>query len=444
METLPDMQDVFGQLPRMKGYTHLVLCFAHPPSISRETIVQALEAAARRLTATFPWLAGKVINTGVGPGCTGAFIVEPCYQTENILRFQDRADDCPSYEDIVRMNGASDLLDGSLLSAETSLPDSYTETDTSPAPALTLTVSWIRNGLLLNCAAQHNVLDMGGIDQIFGLLATALQGREFGKTAIEINNCDRLTVFPLLGPEEPKCDHGQMRRPSSLNPSLRSPPPPGPQPAFHHFRFSAAHLADLTNLSATPSTDDALSAFVWKRLSAVRFSLGQLPDAVAGFSRAVDCRRTLGVPAEYMGVLVVKIFSTMTFKELDNTHLAAVAAHLRRDVQRIRDRYFLRSLATLIAEEPDKSTFNFVPGFRPDTWINASSWASVGAYGLEFGVLGKPAVVRRPRSKPVQSLLYFLPRLECGDINVLLCLKETEIQGLRSDAEWAHYAEYIG
>lgn len=171
---------------------------------------------------------------------------------------------------------------------------------------------------------------------------------------------------------------------------------------------------------------------------------GLAPDAITGFSRAVDCRQPLGIPIEYMGVAVVKTYSTMTFDELDQSSLAIVAAQLRKDVRKVRDGRFLRSLATLIAEEPDKSTINFVKGFDPDTWINASSWASVSVYALEFGPLGKAALVRRPKSKPVHSLLYFMPRMESGDIDVLLCLKDDEIRGLRSDLEWSRYSKYIG
>lgn len=140
----------------------------------------------------------------------------------------------------------------------------------------------------------------------------------------------------------------------------------------------------------------------------------------------------------------MKTFSRMTFQEIEAASLEEVAAQLRRDIQRIRDRDFLRSLSTTIAGESDKSTFSFVSGFDPDTWINASSWAGAAVHKLEYGILGKPAFVRRPQSKPVQGLLYFLPETGDGDIDVLLCLRDDEIRVLREDVEWCQYAEYIG
>lgn len=443
MEILPGTQDILGQSPRLKGYTHLALCFALPESLSRESITTALKTATRRIPSALPWIGGVVVHQGEGDRNSGRFAVARCPSSETILKFQDRSDACPSYEEIIHSKGSSDLLDVALLSAETSLPDSD-GSETNPAPVLTLTASWIKNGLVLDCAAHHNMLDMGGIDQFFQLLTTALQGQEFNKTVIEANMRDRLDIFPLLSPDEPKSDISHLRCPSSLGKPVRPPPQPGPLPVFHHFRFSAERLSQLKTLAETPSIDGALSAFIWKRLSAVRMGLGQKPDTITGFSRTLDCRRTLDAPVEYMGNVVMKTYSTMTLDELTRTSLASVASQLRIDVLKIRDRHVLRSLATASAEEPDKTTFNFVKGFNSDTWINASSWAGVRAYASEFGLLGKPALIRRPTSKPVQSLLYFLPRMERGDIDIQLCLMDSEIHGLRRDPEWCRFAEYIG
>ncbi|KAJ5657406.1 uncharacterized protein N7484_001055 [Penicillium longicatenatum] len=325
------------------------------------------------------------------------------------------------------------------------MPDTYEETEANPAPVLTLTASWIQGGVVLDCAAQHNILDMGGIDQFFQLLSTALQDVEFSDAAIAANTRDRLSMFPLLGPGIKRCDHSKMRCPSSFTPTQRPNPPPESRPAFHYFRFGASDLAQISTLAQTPSTDDALSAFVWKRLSAIRHQhLHQNLDTITGFSRAIELRRTLNIQIEYMGVTVMKTSSQMTFHEMEQSSLADVAVRLRQDVRRVRDQYFLRSLATLIAEEADKSTIGFVDGFNPDTWVNASSWAGAATHRLEYGLLGKPAFVRRPKSKPVQGLLFFLPVMDDGSVDVLLCLKDWEIRGLCEDSEWSRYAGYIG
>lgn len=443
MDLFPGMIDVWGQLPRMKGYTHLAACFSHPDNLPRETITAHLESATHQITSALPWIGGKVITIDQSPGCTGTFTVAPSTLTQNILKFKDRTGQCPSFEEIQQSKASSGQLCGPLLSEESAMPDKYTETEDCPAPVLTLTASWVKGGIILDCAAQHNILDIGGIDQFFQLLAAALRGDPLDQNTIEVNLADRRTIFPLLESNETRYDHSAMRCSSSFAPAKGPSHPEGPKPAFHYFRFSATSLSNLASLAQTPSIDDALSAFIWQRLSQVR---GQDQDAnsVTGLSRAIDCRRTLDVPKEYMGVVVVKTYSKMTFQEMDRSSLIDIAAQLRQDVRRVREQHFLRSLATLIAEEPDKSTISFVSGFNPDTWINASSWAGASMHTLDYGVLGRPAFVRRPESKPVQSLLYFLPMIDNGDINVLLCLKESEIDGLCNDVEWNKYAEYIG
>ncbi|KAJ5263228.1 hypothetical protein N7478_010833 [Penicillium angulare] len=445
MDIFPGMIDVWGQLPRMKGYTHLAACFPRPATTPRKTIIAHLEGATSQITTALPWLGGAVVIINKWDSkSTGDFTVARSPHTTNILKVQDRSEICPSFGDISKSKASSDQLLGSWLSNESAMPDTYTESETNPAPVLTLTVSWIKGGLILDCAAQHNILDMGGIDQIFQLLATALEGKHLGQEAISVNTRDRANIFPLLSPKEKLHDHSAMRCPSSSTPALRKPQSnTKPRSAFHCFRFNASSLSHLATLAKTPSTDDALSAFIWKRLSAIR-QKGQNPDTLTGFSRAIDCRKTLDIPKEYMGVVVVKTASKMSFQEIEEASLEEVAAQLRRDVRRIRQRRYLRSLATLIVGECDKSTFSFVSGFDPDAWINASSWAGTAVHRLEYGILGKPAFVRRPQSKPVQSLLYFLPSMDNGDIDVLLCLRDDEIQGLRDDVEWCRYAEYIG
>ncbi|OQE18010.1 hypothetical protein PENSTE_c019G07935 [Penicillium steckii] len=451
MDILPGTQDVFGQLPRMKGYTHLALYFPHSDDcVSRENTATALRTATSHITTALPWIGGTVVNTGMQNGSTGTFAIARCAATEDILKIQDRSDVCPSYEDIINVQGVGRQLDVSLLSEQTSLPDSYID---QPAPVITLTVSWIRSGLVLDCAAQHNILDMRGIDQFLRLLAISLQNQTLdGSQVIEVNLRDRMNLFPLLGVDEERCDHSELRVPSNPNSTQRPrlveksalQSSRDSEPAFHHFRIKSFNLDTLKSLAETPSIDDALSAFIWKSLSTVRRRHGQPPEAVTGFTRAIDCRRTLHVPTEYMGQMAVKTYSKSTLAENEQSSLTTIAALLRKDVQRIRDRHWLRSLATLTAEEPDKSTFNFGKEFDPETWINASSWAGVAAYKLHFGLLGKPALVRRPDAKPVQGILIFLPRFENGDMDVLLCLREFEIQGLRELDDWNRFAEYIG
>ena len=66
-------------------------------------------------------------------------------------------------------------------------------------------------------------------------------------------------------------------------------------------------------------------------------------------------------------------------------------------------------------------------------------------YELDFNLgLGKPESVRRPRFFPVESSGYILPRRLDGELVVVVCLRDEDMERLRMDEEFAKYGKYIG
>src|SRR5438552_16569162 len=105
MDDFSRYQDIFGQLSFLKSYSHLLLCFPHTEGIDRRSIVNTIEAATVKLTSTFPWIAGKVINEGKGAGNSGLFRVAPCpawAPPNTLVCVKDCSDLCPSYTEIIR------------------------------------------------------------------------------------------------------------------------------------------------------------------------------------------------------------------------------------------------------------------------------------------------------------------------------------------------------
>lgn len=462
MDAFSHIQDVLGQLPFLKTYSHLLLCFPIANGQSQEAIVESLTTAALKLTETFPWLAGKVIHEGGAPGTSGLFKVVPCSRwapPNTILRVKDCTDCCASYDEIVAARGPISLLDGRILAPRRAFPESYDETDADPAPVLALQANFVRGGVLLDCAAQHNILDMTGIEQCFRLLATSMRGEPFPALAIEQGNRDRRNIVPLLGPEDQMMDHSHFKR----SPLSGLPHPVEDSPfSWRYYRFSRSNLAQLKALAMQNtegydeddddvsyiSTNDALSAFCWKRITSVRLRRRGTTwkNATTKFCRAVNARQAMGVPQEYMGDLVTIATSRLTMHELAYAPLSTVARTMRRDLLAVNNSRYIRSFATFIATEPDRSTISYGGGdFDPDTDIGSSSWAHVRVYGEQFGtMLGKPALVRRPDFVPLRSDVYFMPRTEGGDVDALLCLNQVDFEGLERDEEWNVYAESIG
>ena len=456
MNDFAHIRDVIGQLPLLKTYSHLLLAFPLPSDgASRESVVQSLQSAALKLTTAFPWLAAKVVNKGSSPGNSGLFELEPCAMwspPNTILRIRDCSNLCPAYDKIVEARGPATMLEGSILAPRNAFPESYQETEADPAPVLAFQANIIRGGLLLDCAAQHNFVDMSGIEQCCCLLAAAMNDEPFSSDAIEQGKMDRRNLVPLLQPDEPMQDHSQFKRPP---PSELPGPPLEPDSPFswRYFRFSAAKLSQLKTLATASecydlsvpyiSTNDALSAFCWQRVISVRLRRRQTPSATAKFCRAVDARKTMGVPRGYMGDLITIATSRISFQDLADASLPAITSMLRKDLNAVNTRNYIRSFATFIANTPDKSIIVYGGKFNPDTDIGSSSWAHIQLSRVAFGSLGKPALVRRPNFGPLKSDIYFMPQTQAGDIDALLCFNEEDMKGLITDVQWNAYAERI-
>ena len=457
MSSFAHLVDILGQLPLLKTYSHLLLVFPlQDDRLSRNEAIESLRSAALKLTEAFPWLAAKVINKGRGVGNSGSFELEPCALWSppySIIRFTDRSSLCPCYNEIIEARGRSAMLDGSLLAPRKAFPESYQETEADPAPVLALQANFIQGGLLLDCAAQHNFIDMSGIEQLYNLLAAALNEEPFSPDAIVQGNVDRRNLIPLLQSDEAIKDHSNFKRPPPFD--LPAPPlePDSPY-SWRYFRFSAARLLELKTLAMKSegsdysfpyvSTNDVLTAFCWQRVISVRLRRRQTPNAVAKFLRAVDARKTMGISQMYTGDLVTIATSRITFKELADASLLAVANLLRKDLNAVNTRDYVRSFATFIANTLDKSEIVYGGKFNPDTDIGSSSWAHIQLSRVKFGPLGNPALIRRPNFGPLRSDIYFMPRTESGDIDALLCFNEEDMKGLEVDAKWSEYADFIG
>ncbi|KAL9112780.1 MAG: hypothetical protein Q9227_003083 [Pyrenula ochraceoflavens] len=452
------MRDVLGQLPFLKTYSHLLLIFPlDNDEASRANAIATLQSASLKLTEALPWLNGKVVNKGRGSGSSGTFEIEPCAlfpRPFNILCVRDLSNICPPYYKLAKTLAPVAMLDGSVMGPHRAVfPESYQDSVVDPAWVMKVQASFIQGGLLVDMVAQHNILDLGGIEQCFNLLATAMRGEPFPVEAIAQANMDRRTVVDLLQQNESLKDHSNFYRPDL---TALPPPPREPDSPFSwcYFRFSADKLAELKNLatqvkdsdpSIPPvSSNDVLTAFCWQRVTAIRLRRRGTGEAVARICRAVNARKSLGVPSGYMGNLITIAMSKLTFQELADAPLSTVAGLLRRDVTAVDTPEYLRSFFTFIANTADKARISYGGNYNPDTDMGTSSAAATRLLNVRFGPLGKPTLIRRPNFGPIKSELYVMPRTLEGDLDVLLCLNEHDMTGLLEDARWNEYAGYIG
>ncbi|KAE8356275.1 transferase family-domain-containing protein [Aspergillus coremiiformis] len=454
MAIFEHVQDVIGQLPVLKSYSHMLICFSMPED-KREAVIQDIERAVRIVMKAFPYLSGKVIHEGSGSGSSGTFKVASCEEWESsdhaYVRVVDRTTVCPSYEELCAAGGPTSMLPGHLLSPRKAFPESYQETDDDPAPVLDFQANIIRGGLLLDLAAQHNIIDGTGIFQIINLFATALRGDQFPVFQIHEGNRDRRSLIRLLGPNERLLDHSELK-PSVI---IKAAPPPELLAPYkwRYYRFPSHAVTKIREMAnSTPedseqptmsvSLNDAITAFCWQRITAIRLKRLRTPSAISKLSRAVDLRRVMKLSPAYLGHMVRICNTRLTLQDIVDSSLSRLASLLRRAVQEISNEYALRSYVTFIAAEPDKSDIAYGGSFNPQTDFSCSSIAHVKA--PDFGPLGKPGLMRRPTFGPLPCSSYIAPMLHGEGMEALFCLHENDIEALAEDEVWQELVEYIG
>lgn len=443
MNDLAQFQDEFGQLPFFKCYTQL--CIGFPIDNSSESeIVTALETAATKLLQTFPWLAGQVINEGSGPGSSGTFKIVPYEKPQKnppviVKRIPDL-----DFAELVKKKAPASMLDGSVLAARHGVPVSYDTAD-GPAEVFSLQANFIKGGLILTFSGNHNAMDMNGQGHLISLFAKVLQGEALSEEEIKEGNRDRRNIIPLLKDDEPLLDHTMMIvDPAAAHPDMHDA-------SWVYYRFSKPTLDELKQQAMSSvsngvrlSSNDIVSAFFWQRVSAAR-QARLSPDQRTQMCRAANGRRFLDPPLSpaYMGDCVTATFNSYTLKEIDKLPIGDIAMTLRNDLLSI-DSYAVRSLTTLISRTKDKNMITYGARLDLGSDVVMSSWAHQQTQSLEFGLLGKPAFVRRQKFAPMESLCYLMPRTREGDIDVAACLREEDIVALGKDELWTRYVEYIG
>ena len=456
MQDQSRLQDVMGQYPQLKTYNHGTALFPLRDDTSREAVTEAIEAAAAKIAAKIPWLAEQVVHTGKTEGYTGNYGLAPWPSDappNTLVRVKDCSDICPSHDEILKAKGPAFMFNGAEICPVPGFPMTYDEAKIGPAPAVIIQLNHIKGGYLLTFSNQHNVMDGTGMFQVIGLLATVMSGGDISPSAIEQGNRDRKTVIPLFDPNEKMRDHSHLLAPV---PSQTPSPPPTPPKApatWNYFRFLKTSIPKIKAMATDPqgydssvpfiSSNDAVSAFYWKRLATNRVLNGQDPTAMSKFSRAIDSRTAMGISTEYMGQMVYFSATWLSFQELVDLPLSTIASKMRKNLNEVNNEWSVRSYATFIAGIPDKTKLLYGGPFNRFTDIASSSMAQASLV-LKFGILGEPELIRRPNLAPIPGTLYFYPPEASGDLNLLVCLGQQDLEAMKTDAEWGPCVDFIG
>ena len=455
--------DILGQqLGLNRLYTQICLCFPLSDACSHSIITDTLTTGLKRLLASFPWLAGQVVNEGSGEGNSGIFKIKPWERSPRLV-IKDRRHDpsIPTMDALRQANFPFSMLDESIIAPRRTLPGSLDEPRSDPAPVFLIQATFITGGLLLTLVGNHQTMDMTGQGQVIDLFSKACHNKHFTSEELSCGSLARRNLIPYLddayeqGSElahqiaEPTPSEATL---SGTHGQLAQLAPP--ECTWAYFSFEPSSLTKLkavatrtvTLSSGHISTDDTLTAFIWQSVMRARYPRLS-PTVEVTLARAVDIRRYLDISPTYPGVVNNMSYHTYALQKLLEEPLGAVTSQLRSaiDPKTSNLGYNTRALATLLNRTQDKSNIEVTAALNLSVDIMVSSWAKLDCYDLDFNLgLGKPDCVRRPQFPPCESLIYLMPKRLDGEIAVGICLSVEDMERLRADEQFARFARCIG
>lgn len=448
----PIYEDVMGQFLQLFTYNHGLALFKLDEGISHATIADDIRIAAAKIIKAIPWLGHRVIREGARPGFSGTYRSAEWpgdSPQRSFIRIKDCTELCPSYDELAASQAPTKMLDGQVLCPVPGFPMPYKVDELGDPPVCLVQINFIKGGALVNFSNQHNVMDGTGMFKVITLLASVLNGDPISAETIDQGNRNPATAVPLYGPEEHIRDHSWLKWSGKLPPTNSSPRPA----RWSQLRFSRkaaqkvkAIASDRNGYDPTVpfiSSEDAIIALYWKCLAKFRIKDGVDASRRSRMLRAIDSRGVLKVSHSYMGQLVYYSRTFLTLEELQTLPLSTIACSMRKNLINDNTEFSVRSYATWLSKVPDKSTLIYCGPADRTTDVSCSSMANASLL-FDFGRLGQPKYIRRPQLPPVPGTLYFYPPDISGDLNILVCLNDEEMEELAQDELWGPATEIIG
>ncbi|KAK2017653.1 hypothetical protein LZ32DRAFT_576587 [Colletotrichum eremochloae] len=195
------------------------------------------------------------------------------------------------------------------------------------------------------------------------------------------------------------------------------------------------------------STNDALSALLWRTVMAVQSPLETLEgDPVSVFNIAIDARLRTDPPVhpDTLGCFLGYVAPSIPIRKmLGSASLADLAILIRQALARA-DNQFVDDVATLVdkVEDVDRvvpTAFLDVPGNN----CIQTSWVNFSLYDVQWGPAlgGKIQAVRAPHVGVINGLQVVMPILPDGGMEILVGVEKDCLDRLLHEPLWMKFAE---
>ena len=437
-------------------------CFKLSPDYKQEEITAILREALKATFSDLPVLTGQLIPVD-DEKQPGKKDVVPGGNEE--LFVKDLTSSSLEYDHLKANQFPLSTFDDETFWATPCLPGPGDK-----CPVFAAQANFIKGGWLLGISFWHLIMDGSALAIILRVLSQNCllvqkpsgKGQARSKLSGDIYNKSRLHES---GPEYKGLlsDHPEY----VLAPEVPSGPPPFMTipVKVEVFHISPASLKAL-KIAATPivktetntsepmwvSTNDAVSALIWRSLIAVTYEGTEYNDEPQSCCQvAVNARPKMNppLPDDYFGCALTFGTSHLPISSvLVAGSLSTMALMIRQSIMKVTAPY-IESVIAMMHKVPDYRRFipaSFVDLLGRDTV--QTSWSAFPLYAYEWGQAlgGKCERVRAPKLgmfNGLQTILPVLPESQGGGYEVMIGLEPHVMEKLKKDPVWSEYCKPI-
>ncbi|KAI0912701.1 putative enoyl-CoA hydratase/isomerase family protein [Ustulina deusta] len=432
-----------------------ILCFELPPAADKTRITGYLHAAFHHTVQRVPFLAGSIVPFSPDQGGR-PWLRNMVPQGAARLVVKDLSNEL-SFSELAKANFAQHLLDTEKLCP---LPKTaYVQEE--PVDVCQFQANFVDGGLLLVVSIIHIAADGRGVTEIIKIFAEQLRTAQSTPDVTEplvtrdtVYRSDRTALVSGNGvpgaienheawTSSPINSHGQIA---------------GVKNSCQMLRITAKGLARLKRITAEPShgpddwvsTNDAISALIWRSIMVARSRAGILPaDATAYVSQPLDCRAHLGLPQPYFGNVLYMTKSSMPLDVLSNTEtgLAAAARILRAQIKGMTAEKFRDLVGFAERTALDSHTRMNIIEDLPTGGIILTSHFKFALHELDFGPSfansgdGHMSALRLPAGGTMAGAVIVMPRLPDGSCEFMVTEKDATIAALLEDEFFKQFTQ---
>ncbi|KAJ4147499.1 hypothetical protein LMH87_002012 [Akanthomyces muscarius] len=314
-----------------------VYCFAVAPDVDKQAIVNQLHLALQSTVHKIPFLGGALVLPSAKDKPWDVRLVSDGAARLDVQDLSDRQ----SFAELAKFKFAQHMFPQDIFPpVNDALPPG------SRVSLCRIQATWIDGGLLLVTSVNHTVADGRGVTEIVKIFADAFCKAQLGE----------ISAAPATNQEEYVSDRTQSLAgsgtPGSVDayaawtsaPAITTTKQAKVQSCSRVYRIDPDALVALKNAATcTPasaasrlSTNDAISAFIWRSVLLARHRAGLVSaNELSHIAQPIDYRAKVGLDGAYHGNVMYMTQGSLPFSELSHprTGIVTAAQAIRAQVQ---------------------------------------------------------------------------------------------------------------